>query len=282
MRDNTLILPQIVNLNSNPPRDIDSFFQHSTNDQFTSDLSSVDMYLVNKKCSTKYDIPQQNDPSIRNSAVKDSSIKDSFSRESLFRESAKRGYNAAFEAKIDDPSIKRRNFSSNINFSNTNNTSHNTNANINSSITTDTIAPCTCVGATPNSYLIDKITSVSTSNVKKIMDLLSKSTSIRDFQTQLQSLMFNLCTDLHKNNYQEIEHLNKRVDYLSDEKNLLTNIVKSQYESIKRMKDDESSILRIEEENVALKTELNKMRSIVNNLVYKNDSSDIINNYDYR
>ncbi|UKK02139.2 hypothetical protein MACK_001494 [Theileria orientalis] len=282
MRDDTLILPQIVNLSSNPPRDMNSFFQHSTNDQFSSDLSSVDMYLVNKKCSTKYDIPQQNDLSIRNSVSNDSSIKDSFLRESQFRESVKRGYNIAFESKIDDPAVKRRNFLSNINFPNASNINHNTNPIINLAVTNHTIAPCNCVGATPNSDLIEKITSVSTSNVKKIMELLSKSTSIRDFQTQLQSLMLNLCTDLHKNNYQEIEHLNKRVNYLSDEKNLLTNIVKSQCESIKRMKDGESSIHRIEEENMALKTELNKMRSIVNNFVYKNDSSNKINNYDNR
>nr|PVC51128.1 hypothetical protein MACL_00001764 [Theileria orientalis] len=287
MRDDTLILPQIVNLNSNPPRDYNSFYQHSTNDQFTSDLRSVDMYLVNKQCSTKYDIPQQNDPSIRNFVSKDSSIKDSLPRESLYRESVKRGYNIAFEAKNDDPVIKRRTFSPNINFSNSNNINHNASANLNASLTNYTLAPRSCVDVTPNSDLIEKITSVSTTNVKKIMELLTKSTSIRDFQTQLQSLMFTLCADLHKYNYQEIEHLNKRVNYLSDEKNLLTNIVKSQYESIKvslllRMKADESSIIRIEEENMALKSELNKMRSVVNNLVYKNDSSDTINNFDHR
>ncbi|XP_952371.1 uncharacterized protein TA12670 [Theileria annulata] len=242
MNENTLVLAKLRGFPKKTSTNADYLLHKSQNDNCRSDLKSVDMYLANKKFNINHNI--ENNSNLFNETLS----------------TTKRPLPLQYGNKTQSPGEdflirKRRNYSTQP---------------------SNTVVPnnndLLQMIANGDQSIVDKIKQVSTTNYKKIMDLLNRSTSIKEFQTNLQALVLDMCIGLYTDKSQDetVDNLKKRVNYLTNEKALLSNVIKSQYESIK---DENSNASKTEEEKQALKAELGRLKRILNSMVYNNDNS---------
>lgn len=210
MNENTVVLPKFHDFPQKVSTNSDFLLHRSQNDNCRSDLKSVDMYIANKKYNISHNIDY-------NSHIFNDTP--STSKRPLALPYGNKTQNGG----EDFLTRKRRNYTSQPSNSLVPNNS-------------DLLQ----LIANEDQSIIDKIKHVSTTNYKKIMDLLNRSTSIREFQNNLQALVLDMCIGLYtdKSRDETVNNLKKRVNYLTNEKALLSNVIKSQYESIKVSSDN--------------------------------------------
>ncbi|AFZ79225.1 hypothetical protein BEWA_020720 [Theileria equi strain WA] len=109
---------------------------------------------------------------------------------------------------------------------------------------------------------------------RQIMECIERSTCREQIHSELPVIISRLCHDLVGNSDEYTLNLGKRIDHLTHEKSALCNIIKSQYETISRLKDVEITALRSAQERQAYKAELARLREWVGGYPSQSNFSD--------
>lgn len=107
----------------------------------------------------------------------------------------------------------------------------------------------------------DRISHLTDVYTRRILEHIERSTCTEQIQSELPAILSNLCHELISDDYTLT--LGKKIDHLMHEKSALCNIIKSQYETISRLRDVEITAVRSAQEGQAYKAELVRLREMV-------------------